>query len=121
MTKLKRGMSEEDRGIAERLEKLQKDRKVLERLPSDSEMADRLAALKGVRQQPGTDQNPQSVGFYHAPENNVPDAARADQLMSRISEEVSLDKKAPKADPAMDIAERLAKLRGLSVSLKHYA
>ena len=93
-------------------------------------MAVRLAALKGVSISEiaasanaghgGT--NNVHAGFYHAPENRVPDPQRADQLMDRMAEEVSMDGRARASgatggvvDPARDIAERLAKLRGLSV------
>ena len=108
----------------------------MENLPSDSEMAVRLAALKGLPTvsdiarsanaghcHGGT--NNFHAGFYHAPESRVPDPQRADQLMDRMAEEVSLDGRARASgaaggvvDPAKDIAERLAKLRGLSVRLR---
>ena len=53
----------------------------------------------------------------------MPDPQRADQLMDRMAQEVAMDARARAsgatgpADPARDIAERLAKLRGLSVRL----
>ena len=94
-------------------------------------MAVRLAALKGVSiseiaataNTGHSGANNLHVGFYHAPESRVPDPQRADQLMDRMAEEVSLDGRARASgaagggvvDPARDIAERLAKLRGLSV------
>ena len=100
-------------------------------------MAVRLAALKGVSISEiaasanaghgGT--NNVHAGFYHAPESRVPDPQRADQLMDRMAEEVSLDGRARASgaaggggvvDPARDIAERLAKLRGLSVSWRDF-
>jgi len=128
MTRLKRGMSQEDKGIAERLQRLQSDRKKMENLPSDSEMAVRLAALKGVSiseiaataNAGHGGANNFHAGFYHAPESRVPDPQRADQLMGRMAEEVSMAGRASGAtggvsDPAQDITERLAKLRGLSV------
>ncbi len=132
MAKLKRGMTEEDTAIAERLERLQRDRKVLQRMPSDSEMEQRLATLKGVPQSEEAKVNgggdPSiAAGFYHAPESRVPDATRAEDLISRMTEEVKLDDKAAEdgigrapADPAKDVAERLAKLRGLSVGTARF-
>ena len=53
----------------------------------------------------------------------MPDPQRADQLMDRMAQEVAMDARARASgvtgpvDPARDIAERLAKLRGLSVRL----
>ena len=99
-------------------------------------MAVRLAALKGVSiseiaataNAGHGGANNFHAGFYHAPESRVPDPQRADQLMDRMAEEVSLDGRARASgaagggggvvDPARDIAERLAKLRGLSVRLR---
>merc|ERR1719383_1278110 len=46
--KLKRGLSVEDQAIANRLEKLKQDRKRSMELPSEDEMSERLAKLKGV-------------------------------------------------------------------------
>ena len=96
----------------------------MENLPSDGEMAVRLAALKGLPAADGAAANNVSgKGFYHAPERRVPDAQRADELMGRMAEEVAMASRARGAvgggavDPARDIAERLAKLRGLSVRL----
>ena len=97
----------------------------MENLPSDGEMAVRLAALKGLPAADGAAANNVSgKGFYHAPESRVPDAQRADELMGRMAEEVAMASRARGAvggggavDPARDIAERLAKLRGLSVRL----
>ena len=103
----------------------------MENLPSDSEMAVRLAALKGVSiseiaataNAGHGGANNFHAGFYHAPESRVPDPQRADQLMGRMAEEVSMAGRASGAtggvsDPAQDITERLAKLRGLSVRLR---
>ena len=111
----------------------------MENLPSDSEMAVRLAALKGLPTVSDIARSANAghghggannlhAGFYHAPESRVPDPQRADQLMDRMAEEVSLDGRARASgaagggggvvDPARDIAERLAKLRGLSVRLR---
>ena len=51
----------------------------------------------------------------------MPDPQRVDQLMDRMAQEVSMDDRTRASgatgpvDPAKDIAERLAKLRGLSV------
>jgi hypothetical protein len=102
-----------------------------EALPTDGEMAERLSALKGIPEgacSGGTANSGGGVGFYHASEANVPDSARADQLLSRMADEVALDQRSvgdgggrqegetrKPDDPERDIAERLAKLRGLSV------
>ena len=46
ITNLKRGMSVEDKAIAERLERLQKDRKASMDIPTEAEMEERLIRLK---------------------------------------------------------------------------
>ena len=51
-------------------------------------MAVRLAALKGLPADgaaatAAVGANNVRAGFYHAPENRVPDSQRADELMSR--------------------------------------
>ncbi len=91
-----------------------RDRKLSEQLPTDKEMAQRLAKLKGMSQEAVKDEDASAgKGFYHAPDVRAP-AVKADDLMEQIGAEVQLEERAGKGvDPAEDIAERLARLKGL--------
>ncbi|KAJ9585681.1 hypothetical protein L9F63_002471 [Diploptera punctata] len=106
--KLKAGLTEADRDIVERLEKLKEERKK-EPVPSEEEVARRLSALKG--------EDPERTGAdkknYVAPDTRS-SQEKADSLIEQYTEETELEKRQP--DPADEIAERLAKLRGLDTS-----
>ncbi len=111
MDRLRKGLSVEDQKIVDRLEQLHRDRKASEQMPSDKEMADRLAKLKGVPQQP---QQQGGGAFYVRPDTRV-DAARTEDLLRQMGEEVRMDETTgAAADPTDEIAERLAKLKGVA-------
>ena len=87
-------------------------------MPADQEMAERLAKLKGVPTSTvGPTQTQKSAGFYHAPETRPP-AKQSDDLLRQMGEEVKIDEGKRQADEEInvDIAERLAKLKGISSS-----
>ncbi len=117
MDRLRKGLSVEDQKIVDRLEQLHRDRKTSEKMPSDREMADRLAKLKNVpspseeeEERPG-----QGRSFYAKPDTRA-DAAKTEDLLKQMGEEVSMDAQAGGGvDPTEEIAERLAKLKGFKV------
>lgn len=110
MSKLKRGLSVEDRAIAERLEKLKKDRKASMDIPSEAEMADRLAKLKGTT--PGstkmTANDERALKGIQTDRRS--DIERSDDLIKAMSAEVAID--GQRQRPEDEVAERLARLRG---------
>ena len=110
MSQLKRGLSQEDQAIADRLEKLKKERKASMNIPSESEMQQRLMKLKGMNiasAEEGSNQN-----------NMINKDLRSDfqktrDLVEQANAEVQLENKFPK--PEDEIQERLAKLRGQEI------
>jgi hypothetical protein len=110
MTSLRKGLSMDDQKIVDRLEKLKRERKEKENVPSDSEIADRLSKLKGEVSTitPATSGAP-GTSFYQPPDNRKPQEQSRD-LLAAVQNEVELDSK--QVTPEMDIAMRLAKLRG---------
>jgi len=102
---LKRGLSKDDQKIVDRLSQLQAERKGVKSVPSEAEVRERLARLKGE--------------FSAAPTNPLPppdtraDIQRSEDLVKAVAAEVSLDEKhRPVLSPEADIAARLARLRG---------
>ncbi|XP_066279340.1 abscission/NoCut checkpoint regulator-like [Branchiostoma lanceolatum] len=94
-----------DREIAERLQRLKKDRKPAH-IPTEQEMAARLAALKGTDKPPPSQQDitdrlailqgkdpaaPQPSSSLLQPTQKRTDVERVDGLLNQIGEEVSLD------------------------------
>jgi len=112
MGRLKRGLSKEDTAIAERLEQLKKDRKASMDLPSEAEMAERLAKLKGVEyaaaghSRPAADER----ALKGVKTDLRPDVVRTDDLVKAVTAEVAIDAKRQR--PEDEVAERLARLRG---------
>ena len=112
--RLRKGLSVEDQKIVDRLEQLHRDRKASEQLPTDREMADRLAKLKGVPLGQEEEEAKAKKGFFVQPDARA-DAAKADDLVRQMGEEVQVDAKTGEGqDPTEAIAERLAKLKGIS-------
>jgi len=103
---LRRGLSQDDQGIVDRLEKLKEERKENEKATTDSEVAERLAKLKGSKTI-DDDNKP----FYQAPTNKT-EAEKTKDLLEATNDEIQLDMKNRKLSPEDDISARLAKLRG---------
>lgn len=96
-------MSKADLEIAQRLENLRKSH--IDELPTEEEMASRLAHLKGL---PPDHYNKPSI--VHQPPDTRTDGQKADDLISQAMGEVALDEKMAKADDELET--RLARLRG---------
>lgn len=81
-------------------------------IPTDEELSDRLAKLKGLQETA----SPPRCSAFRAPRNSLPapdrrtQAEQADDLVERIRDEVILD--VGKGRPEDEISERLARLRG---------
>jgi len=103
---LRRGLSQDDQAIVDRLEKLKKERKEKEQATTDSEVAERLAKLKGVKAVEDDDKP-----FYKAPDTRT-EAEKTKDLLEAANEEIQLDMKNKTLSPEDDISARLAKLRG---------
>lgn len=103
---LRRGLSQDDQGIVDRLEKLKKERKENEKATTDTEVAERLAKLKGTKVS-----NDDDKPFYQAP-NTKTEAEKTKELLEATNEEIQLDMKNRTISPEDDISARLAKLRG---------
>lgn len=110
MTSLRRGLSVDDQKIVDRLEKLKRERKEKENVPSDTEIANRLSKLKGESSVVTTSSH-HTVGtpFYQPPDPRKPLEESRD-LITAVQNEVHLD--AQQVTPEQDIAMRLARLRG---------
>ncbi|XP_077299769.1 abscission/NoCut checkpoint regulator isoform X2 [Arctopsyche grandis] len=102
MQQLKRGLSEADQEIADRLEKLREDRKKGP-TPSDVEIRDRLAKLRD---------EPTATS---APKSNLPrpdtrsDQQKSDDLLNQYMAECEIENKRANVD--CDIRQRLDKLK----------
>lgn len=103
---LRRGLSQDDQAIVDRLEKLKKERKEKEQATTDSEVAERLAKLRGVKAVQDDDKP-----FYKAPDTRT-EAEKTKDLLEATNEEIELDMKNKTISPEDDISARLAKLRG---------
>ncbi|KFM60159.1 Zinc finger FYVE domain-containing protein 19, partial [Stegodyphus mimosarum] len=96
--------NEKDKEIAERLQKLKRER-IKEDLPSEMEIEERLAKLKGM--DPSKYKAP-PIQVYR-PSRRQTSVEQAEDLMMQVTEEVQLDSKLIK--PEDEIAARLARLR----------
>ncbi|GBN38763.1 Abscission/NoCut checkpoint regulator [Araneus ventricosus] len=96
--------NETDKDLAERLQKLKRDR-VKAASPSESEIEERLAKLKGM--DPGRYKAPPIQVFR--PTEKITAEEQASNLITQITEEVALDSRLVK--PEDEIAARLARLR----------
>jgi len=108
---LRRGLSQDDQGIVDRLEKLKQERKENEKATTDCEVAERLAKLKGSKITDDDDKP-----FYQAPSNKT-EAEKTKELLEATNDEIQLDMKNRTVSPEDDIAARLAKLRGQEAPL----
>lgn len=104
---LRRGLSQDDQAIVDRLEKLKIERKENEKATTDTEVAERLAKLKGSKMVVANDDKP----FYQAP-NTKTEAEKTKELLEATNDEIQLDIKTRTISPEDDICARLAKLRG---------
>lgn len=87
MTNLKRGLSSEDQQLVNRLSKLKHDiREMKQDIPTQTEIEDRLAKLKGV--DPQVFRKPPAI-FVKPKTNDVDDAT---ELINQIREEVAIDR-----------------------------
>lgn len=100
----KQWSNEKDKEIAERLQKLKKDR-IKDTLPSEDEIAERLAKLKGMDP---TKYKAPPIQVYRPP-NLSTATEQASDLMKQMTLEVELDSRLVK--PEDEIAARLAALR----------
>ncbi|CAL1278662.1 unnamed protein product [Larinioides sclopetarius] len=102
--------NETDKDLAERLQKLKRDR-VKAASPSESEIEERLAKLKGM--DPGRYKAPPIQVFR--PTEKITTDEQASNLITQITEEVALDSRLVR--PEDEIAARLARLRDEPVPL----
>jgi len=110
MTSLRKGLSVDDQKIVDRLEKLKRERREKENVPSDTQIAERLSKLKGETNPiAGTTSQTQGTSFYQPPDARKP-LEQSNDLLAAVKNEVELDAK--QISPEVDIAMRLAKLRG---------
>lgn len=97
-------LSKADLEIAQRLESLRKRHN--ENIPTEEEMASRLAQMKGL---PSDHYNRQQTAAYQRPDTRT-NIERSDDLLTQVMAEVALDASVPK--PEDEIEARLARLRG---------
>lgn len=97
-------LSKADLEIAQRLESLRKRHN--ENIPTEEEMASRLAQIKGL---PADHYNRQQTAAYQRPDTRT-NVERSDDLLTQVMAEVALDASVPK--PEDEIEARLARLRG---------
>ena len=104
LSNLKRGLSAEDKKIADRLKNLQKAEV---ELPSDEEMSERLAKLKG--QPKIAEEKP----VYRMEADTRPQVRQSEDLMAKMQEEVKIDGayKLDEENAVEDIERRLALLK----------
>ena len=94
MTNLKRGLSTEDQELVNRLSKLKSEIREMRNIPSQSEIEERLAKLKGIDPQV-YQQKPATV--FTQPRSNVDSAT---DLINQVREEIAIDRQSdsPVAD-----------------------
>jgi len=111
-TGVPKGLAAEDQRIAERLERLHKERKDKDQLPSEDEVRARLDRLKGVsHSDKGAQQQQQQAQFYQPPDTRTA-TEQANHLVTATSAKVDLEARHVVLSPEEDIAGRLARLRG---------
>ncbi|XP_076064625.1 uncharacterized protein LOC143038866 [Oratosquilla oratoria] len=103
-------LSKADLEIAQRLENL---KQTPEKVPSEDEMAARLAQLKGLPQ--NSTRMSAAAAAYSRPETRTR-VEQSKDLLTQVMEEVYLDSKVP--DPCVEIEGRLAKLKGVDSPAK---
>ncbi|XP_043232390.1 abscission/NoCut checkpoint regulator-like isoform X2 [Amphibalanus amphitrite] len=101
---LKRGLSHQDSELVDRLEALKADRKA-KNVPTESEMAARLAALKG---EPCTSSSSGPSGNLPPPERRTA-AEQEDDLLAETKDQLAI---AARYRPEEGLQERLERLRG---------
>lgn len=106
-----KGLGAEDQRIAERLERLHKERKEKNQLPSEDEVRARLDRLKGVPHSDEKGAEQQQAQFYRPPDTRT-STEQVNHLVSATSAKVDLEARHVVLSPEEDIAGRLAKLRG---------
>jgi len=106
-----KGLAAEDQRIAERLERLHKERKEKDQLPSEDEVRARLDRLKGVPHSEKGAQQQQQAQFYKPPDTRTP-TEQVNHLVTATSAKVDLEARHVVLSPEEDIAGRLARLRG---------
>jgi len=109
-TGVPKGLAAEDQRIAERLERLHKERKEKDQLPSEDEVRARLDRLKGVpHSEKGVQQH--QAQFYQPPDTRTA-TEQVNHLVTATSAKVNLEARHVVLSPEEDIAGRLARLRG---------
>lgn len=98
-------LSKADLEIAQRLENLRRSQ--ADTLPTEEEMASRLAHLKGLPADHYTKTS--AIAAYQHPDTRT-QSQKTDDLLSQVMEEVSLDARVPNQNDELET--RLARLRG---------
>jgi len=106
-----KGLAVEDQKIAERLERLHKERKDRDQLPSEEEVRARLDRLKGVSSHSDKGAQQQQAQFYQPPDTRTA-TEQVNHLVTATSAKVDLEARHVLLSPEEDIAGRLARLRG---------
>lgn len=89
---LKRGLSVEDQELVNRLSKLKSEIREIKSVPSQSEIEERLARLKGI--DPQVYRKP---AVFTKPKSNVDEAT---DLVNQMKEEVAIDRQSDLEDPS---------------------
>lgn len=130
-----RGLSKEDLAIAERLERLKEETKAAAKVPSQTEIEARLERLKQVESSAGATSDVDLAARLAMVRGQDPARAnqpfvfvgerrtqqeQIDALLEEISDELEIDSRHGNTDPAVDIQDRLNKLKsGSSSTVPH--